>query len=380
MLISQKHALLLGLCVTANIITQPAHSGGADADAIALIESLQLSETPRPIRESTNWKKPGKVVVFLPDRMRPARDDFEPWLQAAAGDAKLVIVTTREDLETEKRDTDVLLGYCFDVTPDMWNLRWVQNYFVGIDRCTTNELLLEGKVLLTNTKALPGPSMAEHVIAMMLMLTHKMDVYFRQQLNSQWRRIPNAYSKVVEVNDKTLLVVGLGGIGRQVAKRAHGLGMRVIGIRNRSRSGPNYVEYVGLADELMKLVTEADVVVNVTPLTEATTGLFDRAFFKAMKPTAYFLNIGRGRSVVTRDLMAALEDGDLAGAGLDVTDPEPLPPNHPLWKFPNVLITPHSSAPSDRMLHRSWTLMRENLRRYTLGEPMLNVADVKRGY
>ncbi len=380
MLVSRKHALLLGLCAIGIVYFQPVHCGGADPAASALIDALQLRETTKPIRESVHWKKPEKIVVFLPDRLRPARDDFETWLQAAAGDAKLVFVKTREDLEVEKQDTDVLLGYCFDVTPDMWNLRWVQNYFVGIDRCTANELLLEGKVLLTNTKALPGPSMAEHVIAMMLMLTHKMDVYFRQQLNSQWRRIPNAYSQVVEVSDKTMLVVGLGGIGRQVAKRAHGLGMRVLGIRNRSRSGPDYVEYVGLADELMKLVIEADVVVNVTPLTEATTGLFDRTFFKAMKPSAYFLNVGRGKSVVTRDLMAALENGDLAGAGLDVTDPEPLPPNHPLWKFPNVIITPHASAPSDRMLHRLWTLLRENLRRYTAGEPMLNVADVKRGY
>ncbi len=377
---SHKRIPLLGLCMLAGTVFQQAHSEGADPEAIALIAALQLNEASLPIRESANWKKPEKVVVYLPNRLRPERDDFEPWLKAAADDASLVIVTTREDLEAEKHDADVLLGYCFDVTPDMSKLRWVQNYFVGIDRCTANELLREGKVLLTNTKALPGPSMAEHVIAMMLMLTHKMHVYYRQQLSSEWRRIPNPYSQVVEVNGKTMLVVGLGGIGRQVAKRAHGLGMRVLGVRNRSRSGPDYVEYVGLADELMKLLPEADVVVNVTPLTEATTGLYDRAFFKAMKPTAYFLNIGRGKSVITKDLMAALKDADLAGAGLDVTDPEPLPPHHPLWKFPNVLITPHASAPSDRMLHRSWTLIRENLRRYTAGEPMLNVTDVKRGY
>ncbi len=361
-------------------VAQPAYPVEPDPDAIALIKELQLSASDKPIRESKNWKKPQKVVVFLPQNRQPSRGDFELWLQAAAGDAKLVIVKTREALEAEKQDTDVLLGFCFDVTPDMRNLRWMQNYFVGIDRCTDNELLQEGEVLFTNTKGVPGPGIAEHVMGMMLMLTHKLDVYFRQQLQSEWRRIPNATSRVMEVNGKTLLVVGLGGIGRQIAKRAHNLGMRVIATRNTSRRGPDYVEYVGLADELMELAKKADVVVNATPLTSATTGLFDRAFFKTMKPTAYFINIGRGKSVVTEDLMAALKRSELAGAGLDVTDPEPLPADHPLWKFQNVIITPHSSSPSDRMPQRFWTLVRENLRRYTAGEPMLNVVDVKRGY
>jgi phosphoglycerate dehydrogenase-like enzyme len=380
MKIPLHYSLILMSLIAAYCIVPPAFSAEPDPDALILIKELQLQETSRPIRESSHWKKPEKVVVFLPEGRRPARSDFESWLQAAAGDATLVFANTRETLEREKQDADVLLGFCFDVTADMSNLTWVQSYFVGIDRCTDNELLLQGEVLLTNTKAVPGPGMAEHVMAMMLMLTHKMHVYYGQQLNSDWRRLENASSRVMEVGGKTMLVVGLGGIGTQVAQRAHGLGMRVIATRNTRRSGPEYVEYVGLADELMTLVKQADVVVNITPLTKATTGLFDRAFFKAMKPTAYFINIGRGRSVVTEDLMAALQHGDLAGAGLDVTDPEPLPKGHPLWTFPNVVITPHYSAPSDRMLHRLWTLVRENLRRYTAGEPMLNVVDVKRGY
>ena len=184
----------------------------------------------------------------------------------------------------------------------------------------------------------------------------------------------------MEVNGKTMLVVGLGGIGRQIAKRAHGLGMRVTATRNSRREGPEYVDYVGLPDELLKLTKDADVVVNITPLTKATTGLFNRVFFKTMKPSAYFINMGRGKSVVTNDLIDALTNQEIAGAGVDVTDPEPLPPDHPLWKTPNVIITPHSSAPSDQMLERFWILVRENLRRYVAGEPMLNVVDLKRGY
>ncbi len=156
--------------------------------------------------------------------------------------------------------------------------------------------------------------------------------------------------------------------------------MRVTAIRNSSRSGPAYVNYVGLPDELTKLSKEADVIVNITPLTKATVGLFDRNFFKNMKPTASFINMGRGKSVVTADLIEALNNHEIAGAGVDVTDPEPLPYEHPLWKVPNIIITPHNSASSDQMLERFWTLVRENLRRYVAGEPMLNVVDLKRGY
>jgi phosphoglycerate dehydrogenase-like enzyme len=372
--------LVFTCIIAASLLADPAHSVKPASNVASLIEDLGLRETPEPIKNSPYWRKPRKVVALLPDSRIPARKDYKKWLHSAAGDAKLIFIKSLEELQLEKADADVYLGYCHHVTPDMKNLRWVQNYFVGIDRCTENSLLREGKVLLTNTKAIPGPGMAEHTIAMMLMLARKMHIYYQQQQKSQWRRLSNAGKHVVEVNGKTMLVVGLGGIGRQVAKRAHGLGMRVIATRNSSRKGPDYVDYVGLADEMTELAKKADVVVNITPLTEATRGMFNRDFFETMKPTAFFINIGRGKSVVTEDLVVALNTNEIAGAALDVTDPEPLPANHPLWKLPNVIITPHNSAPSDQMLQRFWTLVRENLRRYTAGEPMLNVVDINRGY
>jgi phosphoglycerate dehydrogenase-like enzyme len=156
--------------------------------------------------------------------------------------------------------------------------------------------------------------------------------------------------------------------------------MRVIATRGSRREGPDFVSYVGLADELLDLVPQADVVVNAAPLTPATTGLFGARFFAAMKPGAYFINVGRGRSVVTADLLAALEAGQIAGAGLDVTDPEPLPDGHPLWSRPEVIITPHVAAGSDLRVERLWIVLRENLRRYAAGEPMLSVVDTARGY
>ena len=156
--------------------------------------------------------------------------------------------------------------------------------------------------------------------------------------------------------------------------------MRVIATRNSSREGPDFVEYVGLADELHTLATKADVIANALPLTPQTTGIFNKAFFDAVKPGAIFLSVGRGPSTVTADLIAALQSQKLYGAGLDVTDPEPLPSDNPLWHLPNVIITPHVSAAGGDSPQRTMIIAVENLRRYVTGEPLLNVVDMQKGY
>ena len=175
-------------------------------------------------------------------------------------------------------------------------------------------------------------------------------------------------------------MVGLGGIGTEVARVASGIGMRVIATRGSSRSGPPFVDYVGLSSELLTLAPKADVIVNSVPLTAATEKMFDDGFFEVTKPTAFFVNIGRGRTVDTDALIRALREGRIAGAGLDVTEPEPLPVDHELWGMPNVLITPHLGGDGDGHMERMWLLFRENLRRFVNGEPLLSVVDKRRGY
>lgn len=140
------------------------------------------------------------------------------------------------------------------------------------------------------------------------------------------------------------------------------------------------MEYVGLANELHALAGKADVIANALPLTPQTTGIFDKAFFDAVKPGAIFLSVGRGQSTVTADLVAALESHTLYGAGLDVTDPEPLPADNPLWHLPNVIVTPHVSSAGEDSTQRSALIAVENLRRYVAGEPLLNVVDMQKGY
>jgi phosphoglycerate dehydrogenase-like enzyme len=154
----------------------------------------------------------------------------------------------------------------------------------------------------------------------------------------------------------------------------------VIATRNSSRDKPDFVSYVGLSNELPTLIPQADVVVSALPLTPETTNLFDAKMFARMKKSAYFINVGRGGSVVTDDLVAALNNGTIAGAGLDVTEPEPLPKEHALWKAKNVIITPHMSAQSDLGNSGRALIYREQVRRFTAGDKLLAIVDFKKGY
>jgi len=364
-------ALLLGLV--------PPVAVGAEDAASALVHRFGLQESALPAREMPGWRKPARVVAMVPRGEFTGVEEPAALLRAVAGGAEVVVVEEAAALPAALAGADVLLGYCTPETVDAGReLRWIQHYNVGVERCVAAPGVKARGILITNSKQLAGPQIAEHVMALTLGLSRGLQRYARAQQRAEWDQA--GWPGMWELEGKTMLVVGLGGIGTEVAQRAHALGMRVIATRSSGREGPEYVEYVGLADELHALAARADVVVNCTPLTPATTGLFDRAFFGKMKRGGYFVNIGRGRSVVTADLVAALRAGELAGAGLDVTDPEPLPADSPLWAMDNVIITPHVAGGSDLAPARVWTLVRENLRRYVAGERMLNVVDIDKGY
>jgi len=372
---------ILSILVFALLLPAAGHAGGPDPRTAKLIEDLGLRENQKPVRESARWKKPERIVVLFDERRKQTRPDAIAWLREVAGGAELIAAESDDEAALLLEGADVYLGICNGIILEhSASVRWLQNYSAGVDRCVKPPLVHARDFLLTNMQRIYGPGIAEHVIGLTYMLTRKLHVFHDRQRENKWDRKAVERTSMWELQGRTLLVVGLGGIGTQVAKRASALGMRVIATRNSARTGPSYVDYVGLSDELHTLAAGADVVVNCTPLTPATTGLFDKAFFAAMKPGAYFINVGRGKSVVTADLVAALNSGRIGGAGLDVQDPEPLPPDHPLWTSRNVIITPHVSAGSDEQMQRFWLLVRENLRRYVNGERMLNVVDIKRGY
>lgn len=260
------------------------------------------------------------------------------------------------------------------------NLVWIQAMSAGVDRYMgTPELIANDRVVLTNMRGVHGPAIADHVFAMLLTLTRDLRFHSANQAEGRWER-EGSSARPVALEGRTMLVVGLGGIGTEVAKRAHGFGMRILATRRSDAPGPEYVERVGPPADLLAMLPEADVVALCVPLTDETRGLIGKAAFDAMKPGAILINVGRGRVVDTGALLAALDSGRLGGACLDVTDPEPLPSDHPLWRHPRVLITPHVSSEAEITDRRRWELFRENIRRFGAGEPLENVVDKRAGY
>ncbi|HVF36155.1 MAG TPA: D-2-hydroxyacid dehydrogenase [Candidatus Saccharimonadia bacterium] len=353
-----------------------AAKGAPDPRATALIAELGLKPAAVASRDLPGWKSPTRVVV--------ATDDGELVTKLQSLVPGVEVLAAAEDdaaRGAQLAEAQVVVGLCdAETLAAAKSLHWIQALWVGVENCVSVPGLAERGIVLTNMQRTSGRPIAEHAIALMLALSRGLPQFARHQHAGRWQRDPAAAHVMREVGGRTMLVVGLGGIGTEVARRGHALGMRVIATRNSTREGPDFVAKVGLPGDLLAYAAEADVVVNAVPLTPSTTGIFNRAFFDAMKPDGLFVNVARGRSVVTDDLVAALRSGRLAGAALDVTDPEPLPDGHALWSMPNVVITPHVAAESSVQGERDDILIAENLRRYVAGEPLLNVVDIARGY
>ncbi len=363
--------------------TVSAETASPDAETQQIIEELGLYESDTAIRDNPNWN-PQRIVVSLPAGYAQRMPGLEAQLRKNAGTATLVIDTSETMVPSAEvlAGADAIISLCTQATINNASPRllWLHSYTAGVDGCADlTPAQIEDRVF-TNSKRLMGPAIAEHSMAMLLSLASDLPAYHAAQSDSRWDRSPASRASFGELQGKTLLVVGLGGIGTEIAWRAHGLGMKVIATRNSSREGPDFVEYVGLPGELSELAARADVIVNALPLTSSTTGIFNDAFFDKAKAGAIFISVGRGGSTVTADLIAALESGELYGAGLDVTDPEPLPADSPLWGMSNVIITPHVSAVSADSMKRVAAIAAENLRRYVDGGRLLNIVNMKAGY
>jgi len=375
-------ALLLAVVGAALADLQPAGAQAgerapatASPEAAAMIAELELEQASSPVREHSGWRKPARILV---------RAELAPRLAAfreTAPGVEFITVSDEAQAVAAVADADAILGFCNpDIVAAGKELRWIQLFSAGARPCADIPALRERGILLTNMQRISGPEIAEHALAMLLALTRGLRTWLPEQHKGQWDNAAFPMRKMRELKGRTMLIVGLGGIGTALATRAHGLGMHVTATRASKTGKPAYVDYVGSPEELLALAAGADVVVNCTPLLPSTLELFDAEFFAAMKPGGYFINVGRGKSVVQDDLVAALKSGRLSGAGLDVTEPEPLPADHPLWQMPDVIITPHIAATSDRVFARVFLLAQENVRRYARGDPLLSVVDPARGY
>lgn len=256
-------------------------------------------------------------------------------------------------------------------------LEWLQTNSAGVE-AYIRPGVLAGDTLLTNATGAYGLAIAEHMLGMLLELFKKLELYRDAQKSGAWQ----SQGAVKAVYGSTVLVLGMGDIGGEFAARCKALGAKVFGVRRSPRPCPEYADEVHLLEDLDSLLPQADVVAVTLPGTDATRGLMSRERLAKMKEGAVLLNVGRGFIVDTEALCDALERGHLSGAGVDVTDPEPLPPTHRLWNIPTAVVTPHISGFYHlRETHeRIVGIFLENLRHFQAGEPLRNLVDFATGY
>lgn len=306
--------------------------------------------------------------------------EHEPPGMETVEEAAEVRYTKAAGLPAALQGADVLFVWDFLSTalPRAWRaadrLRWVHIAAAGVDPVLFPEMV-SSPVVLTNSRGVFDRPIAEYVLGLVLAFAKDLPVTLDLQRHRSWR-----HRETERIDGRRALVVGTGSIGRAIGRLLYAAGMTVDGVGRTPRAvDPDYGQIHG-SDELPDLLPHYDYVIVSAPLTEQTRHMFDAGAFRRMKPTASFINVGRGPIVVEEDLIAALRGGTIAGAALDVFTEEPLPPTHPLWQAPNVVISPHMSGDFVGWLDTLAEIFRENFRRWLTGDRLLNVVDKELGY
>ena len=300
-------------------------------------------------------------------------------VRSAAPSAEIVVASGKDEIDRAIVDAQVTIGgkLSDEQLQLATELVWHHVPWVGVESIVS-EVMDEKDIVLTNGSGVNSANIAEHVIAMMLAFARQIPRFVRDQDRTAWREWDHAPT-FFELGHQRVLCLGTGDIGQEVARRLNAFGCEMIGASRSGRAVSAFdacVSFENLDAELGR----ADHVVSSLPMTDATRGIFTREHIFAMKPGSYFHNVGRGGTVDQVALIEALQTGHLGGAGLDVTDPEPLPADSPLWGMRNVIITSHTSGNSPQALHRMADLTAEQLQRYQSGEALLNVVDLTAGY
>lgn len=300
--------------------------------------------------------------------------------QTASDKVKLMRVSS-ETAMGEIADADAYIG---NISPELVKagkkLRWVQTLSAGVERVlhkSGSDALANSEIVLTNNQIVQGPEIADHAMALLLAHTRFLPTYMQRQSDENWQGRPYT---LVELNGKNALVVGMGGIGLQIAIRAWAHGMNVVGVDPEDIAYLPYVDKIVKPDMLDSVIGDADVIFMAVPHTPASHKMIGPSQFDAMKQGAYFIAVSRGGTYDLNALVKALDSKKLAGAGVDVTDPEPLPKGHALWKMDNVIITPHIAGRSDMDRGRMLGIVKANIQRFADGMPLYNVVDKQKGY
>lgn len=300
--------------------------------------------------------------------------------QSASDKVKLVRVSS-DTAMVEIADADAYIG---NISPELVQagkkLRWVQTLSAGVEQVlhkSGSDAMANSDIVLTNNQIVQGPEIADHAMALLLAHTRFLPTYLKRQADENWQGRPYT---LVELNGKNALVIGMGGIGMQIAIRAWAHGMKVVGVDPEDIPYAPYVEKVVKPDMLDSVIGDADVLFMAAPHTPASHRMIGPDQFERMKQGSYFIAVSRGGTYDLDSLVKALDSQRLAGAGVDVTDPEPLPKGHALWGMDNVIITPHIAGRSDMDRGRMLGIVKSNIKRFAEGQRLYNIVDKQKGY
>ncbi len=297
---------------------------------------------------------------------------------------QITLLDSNDGVEGDLRDAEIL--FAISLRPEQFaaapTLRWIHAPSAAVHQLLFPDLINSG-VVVTNSREVHGPVVAEHVMALIFALAKKLPQAARFQQKHVWGQeaIWTDGTHPRELAGATVGLIGVGSIGGRVAQMASALSMRVIAVREHPEKGrPQGVESVFPPSAIHDVLRQSDFVVLAAPLIAATEGIINASRLAVMKPEAYLINVGRGPQVDEAALIDALRAHRIAGAGLDVFEQEPLPPDSPLWALDNLLITPHTAGLTDKLWLRHYELFSDNLRRYLAHEPLLFVVDKHKGY
>ena len=354
-------------------------------DLAAALAEFQLPESSKPVKELIpGWVAPKKLVVVVDKPERTA------WLQQVMPAGTTVIGVSREaEAQPHLADTEAMIEVnCTAGLANAPKLKWVHAFSGGGDTCLQIPGVARGEIVLTNSQKVKNTVLAEMGMGYVFALARSIDVGLENQRQRDLNRRGGRPGKRLE--GATMLVIGLGGAGTEIARMAHAVGMKVIATDPVNRTRPDFVSHLGLPEELPSLIGQADVVMVAAPLTPATRGMFNKEMFARMKRDAMLVNWTRADIVVAEDLAAALKAGTIGSAALNWASQTPLPKDHPLWDAPNLILAPWAGMPvtgsrdaspkAARDNELRWLVVRENMRRFASGAKMYAVFDLARGF
>ncbi len=338
----------------------------------------QLSEGVIPLSGNERTKPVIYIRSSIPEEYRQKMKELnvelivEPWKYGEPEPEPVADISRCNVVLTSGiRDSLTIL----DKAP---NIEWVHSFSVGVEKLLENERVRKRGIIITNSRGCTSVPIAEHTIALIAAMARGIDKIIRNQIDKVWGKIP-----VIDLEDAIVGIIGYGDIGREIAKRCKALGIKVYGVRrhpDKSRGTDEPADAVFGLDEVDFVLRQADFLVLSLPLTKETYHFLDEKKIARMKKGSRLINVGRGNTVVEKDLLAALENGHLGGAALDVFETEPLPQNHPFWTMENVIVSPHHAYWSPKNKRRNLELFLRNLLHFMEGKPLINVVDKELGY